>query len=613
MNDELRSFHAQGVLAPAPPLTDRLLGDLSEKNRIEFVESPEAWIDFFNVALKKWDDAGELLPESVLASFEPILLDAVVRFRDFDALSTKAGKTLHKRLSLDKVPRPPSGIAGFDDVGELILPLLQAWFGLQPQFGRRFDCHPAASLHRFVIERLQAKKPVTLLSTPTHRNGWIDPLVWIDRILDNVDSIDDVHPLDWAFSLLRLSPQKRCAAWKKFQATEGFPRQIQCYVQTALDDEFEPADVEGDPRILLAAIRGRDPQRILPREWCWVDDLRGPDSRFPADYVWVLPIEMDPCYPKLSVSVVDQGVDVAGAREQIEATYREMLTEKTGAEDALDELPDGVSELLLSIVRNMAERSAFKIPDDALPPISLSAGLSHDGSEDLEFWSPGLPWFATSMATIRPGNLDWLWIKTAPDFFQRDCNKDAKTDFPEAVLRPLLQPDYPVSRSAARLLWMGWNNRAVRLCQQTIEVSKAIIATDRFDANLIADVFQEVSHCDWWDFKRIAATMTRISESSPVAMWRMAQVGEQVLVFTPTTQRSYLSLAQFVAEAIAELGLEPSVAWLENLATSKNAKLKKLAKQLSTVTATTTPSKSAALDLQASIWNLRQERLDSQS
>lgn len=100
---------------------------------------------------------------------------------------------------------PPRLAAGFPRQRGAVLGLAGLWFG-----GRqRID----AGADRFLARRLMAvaraaaaRRPMELLAAPTHRGGWIEPQVLVDRLRRRSDGVD---PVDLVAALLRLGPGDR--------------------------------------------------------------------------------------------------------------------------------------------------------------------------------------------------------------------------------------------------------------------------------------------------------------------------------------------------------------------------------------------------------------------
>jgi len=154
-------------------------------------------IDLLAGAIERFDAADEM--EGAL--------DGVARFcgerpPDF-ALRLKP---LTKRAGTILGPKPGPAFGGYDLRGDLCT-LALAWSSSQAvgdAGSERFMRTFLAGRIREVAVRAAAARPTTLLATPTHRDGWIDPEVLVRRALAAVPD-----PLDAVQSLLRIARDGR--------------------------------------------------------------------------------------------------------------------------------------------------------------------------------------------------------------------------------------------------------------------------------------------------------------------------------------------------------------------------------------------------------------------
>lgn len=96
------------------------------------------------------------------------------------------------------------------------------------------------------------RKSLQLLSIPTHKGGWIDPLVLVERLKQLDSSGEQTYPSDLIQSLLRLAPDRRSEALDKLQ---GLAIKNLSAVRYALGDEIEPDALSLE--LLIAATGAR--------------------------------------------------------------------------------------------------------------------------------------------------------------------------------------------------------------------------------------------------------------------------------------------------------------------------------------------------------------------
>ncbi|MEO1525919.1 MAG: hypothetical protein AAFX06_10805, partial [Planctomycetota bacterium] len=142
-----RSERRQKLMSSPSRVTHQLI----ETDRIQEPDGIQFWLEFLDHAAKKANEATETLPESVRDCFEPCLLDALQRSSWSESSSSKAAKSLSRRLSKSPLPASPSGLFCYPS-GQWIARLLQAWMGL-PVSDQQTPGHPAAKLYEFAIDR----------------------------------------------------------------------------------------------------------------------------------------------------------------------------------------------------------------------------------------------------------------------------------------------------------------------------------------------------------------------------------------------------------------------------------------------------------------------------
>lgn len=133
-----------------------------------------------------------------------------------------------------------------------------------------------------IAERVHRGQTHPLLSAPTHKGGWIDPMVWMER-LKAVCGPSVINSMDFRLSLLRLAPDRRAEALGRIAGLTGTISAVADFAlggnarPTASDQPFHAA--------WISAARCRDPLRDWSAELAplRVDDS-APDGIRPARY-----------------------------------------------------------------------------------------------------------------------------------------------------------------------------------------------------------------------------------------------------------------------------------------------------------------------------------------
>ncbi len=138
--------------------------------------------------------------------------------------------------------------------GAVLSPLLMAWTrGTTREPTPAFACLMTFLSARVqeVAERAMAGRAAPLVGVPSHSGGWLDPLVFVERLRANRTP----DPLDLIQGLLRLSPANRREA---LAAASKLPGEIGKAVRYALGAGKVLAQPVGDP-LWTAASQARDP------------------------------------------------------------------------------------------------------------------------------------------------------------------------------------------------------------------------------------------------------------------------------------------------------------------------------------------------------------------
>lgn len=130
--------------------------------------------------------------------------------------------------------------------------------------------------------RVRQGHALPLLSAPTHRNGWLSPMAFVDRLLVRQQTDEKLETFDLIQALLRLAPDQRIDALQLAERLVGDIRPVVRFALGATADATVD-EIRQHPALWIAAGRGRDPSislaELLPK-------IDGPDTRVPAVYNW---------------------------------------------------------------------------------------------------------------------------------------------------------------------------------------------------------------------------------------------------------------------------------------------------------------------------------------
>ena len=292
-------------------------------------------------------------------------------------------------------PHPPLGLR------ELLL----TWLGAPAAERPRSDHEPVLS--RFLDRRMKEisarvgqRRPSVLLATPTHQGGWIDPNVFVQRLLDLESRRLQPDTCDLIQALLRLAPDRRSQALREAEKLGGFTGRV---VQWALGgDDRLIAGETGSDSIWLAAGRARYPRGRLDALASSLSEGNQPDAVAAAQY----------------------------ARPP--AKY--------------DQFRDGGVSIEVSVSPPFGQAlSAVLRPTVAL----------HESSQGYV----SLPWFHQWLRFVWPLNADPL---LASGIYPLSARLDSQSSTYEpnyAILEPLLESDRPWTELAHVALWLALVSR----------------------------------------------------------------------------------------------------------------------------------------------------------
>lgn len=115
---------------------------------------------------------------------------------------------------------------------------------------------PMQTHFRFLTSLIAKGSTPGRLCAPTHENGWICPLTWVDR-LSVVQNRHDIDDIDLSYSLLRLAPDNRLEAAAKTLMLSGRFRDLAAFVLGA--DETPNISRSLKIEVWMSAARARNP------------------------------------------------------------------------------------------------------------------------------------------------------------------------------------------------------------------------------------------------------------------------------------------------------------------------------------------------------------------
>lgn len=395
-----------------------------------------------------------------------------------------------------------------------------------------------------IMKRVLEGKSTVLLSTPTHRGGWIDPRVFVERLCGWQDRQEAILPRDLVLGLLRLAPDGRDVAR---QAAAGIATQIGRMVRWALggDEGPTPAD-HSDLVFWLAAGRARYPDGEIPELKQFTEVTDQPFGASETRLVW------------------KKAANVRSTRDMQAEIMRRILSKQP------------VQEVLESVQQaSSSGNSDASIPEESIqgdcdapvvayweprakPPYesNLLTIRQADFVQSGEHFRRCAPWERQRMASVWPLNNDPYFSAGFTAIRERLNSNKASVYHPNHVLvEPLFQPDRPWTEMACLLLALGSLSREVETRSAAVDVLITSISDGRADDSLLAATWLKMCPMEFLKINRISEVLVTVAAVSPMHRWFAADVTQRIIAGLPEWPTDGHHLLTPLIEWLTDLGL----------------------------------------------------------
>lgn len=424
-------------------------------------------------------------------------------------------------------------VIGTTGVGGALLDLLHTW--LTGRLRRTGDWlwgyHlpddgfvPVSAHLRAIAAHIRRGRARPLLSAPTHKGGWIDPLLWIDRLMGSRDSAA-VDSMDFRLSMLRLAPDNRIAALEHAVALPAPLGRVVCF---ALGGDIRPTRADRALRAAwITAARCRDPFKDWSEELALLNlDDRLPDGGRAADYVWRAShrslrqnktwVEL----PDLSVTVICKRVPLS--------------TEK----------PD-------SFIRRIA--APFRSPANdwrELPTAALTRGIDSKS----EWGERTGSWVAQWLSYIWPQNPAALCMRGATKLASRIDNGSSTSSPNHGYFHALFQRGRPWREPGHLLLSLGLVGKDADACGLAIDALIEGVDNQLFDPAIFASTIARLVESGWIKLNRLGDALLPVVQVSPLHAAVVSEALQRWLPKVDLQQKNAFRLLEVLAEAQALTG-----------------------------------------------------------
>jgi len=454
--------------APALQFEGTEFPRLDSADQLPTLESVDALIDHAAAVVESFDS-----PDAVEQLFDGISRLCLVRPDDFARRTGPLVKRIHDLIKRQwMVPfidqAPESDIMGVllawltGDSGTAVERTVEkrrqiefSWRDVKlkfENFRNERNVH-ASSRARALRDRILSGTAVGTLCAPTHRGGWLDPRVLVQRLGDP-RILENASDFEKALALLRLAPDGRDAAHAVL------PRQR---------DEFVSA--------LRYALGGKV-SRIGASGWLWAAAARA-RTPFHDDRA------LEQTHPGL-------GPDAARAASPSARVMQRQYQQHKYQEFKLSVEPPVPAKVDPRLLTVAAWKTALATPDRVELDSSLRIG------EFTHLWPLGRELMCAAGAHAIGGNLDWI---------------EARWHHREFLV-PLLDPDQPLRPMALLLLVLGLAARESAESGLATDIAIAAIDDGRLDSEILGQQMAELMPTHLITLGRWAKTLQTVSKAS---------------------------------------------------------------------------------------------------
>lgn len=524
---------------------------LQAEDRIAPIETVDALIEAMLHAAETVDSPDEV--ERIIDAIARLGTDRPV---DFDARVAPLLHRLKTGGSMNSI------VFGNGGIGGALLDLLLTWLtgqlhrtpGTASAYYTLEDSFVPMTAHlRAIAEAIHRGETHPRLSAPTHRNGWIDPLVWVER-LGQSRSPAPVDSMDFRLSLLRLAPDHRREA---LEHATGLPAPLRRIVDFALGGDAGPATSDhAHSAAWITAARCHDPLRDWTEELAplRLDDML-PDTVRPARYGWRSSHTVHPYdqarakIPELAISVTCDG--------QAEAVAQR------------GDVPGRVTDALGGRTRTDWSE---------LPTAALNRRL-----EAKRHWYGELnaPWVTNWLAFIWPQNPAACYMRAVARLMLRTDDNSSSWTPSHGYFQPLFQHGRPWREPGHLLLCVGLISKDADARGLAIDALIDGIDARLFEPEQFPSTMARLAEGEWIKLNRLGDALMQVVPVSPL---HARLVSDALQLWLPKFDfgvNHAFRLLEILGEALAITGQSLADETRDLLSKVKgNGKLAKIAKRL---------------------------------
>ncbi|MEO1241050.1 MAG: DUF6493 family protein [Pseudomonadota bacterium] len=477
-------------------------------------------------------------------------------------------KPITHRLEGGGAPNRFGLLFGWIEVQRALASLLMTWltgkyFGFEQDsedtWGTKAIAFRPMVLHlESIAKRISNGHYVQRLSSPTHSDGWIDPLIWVERAKSLESQISHIDKQDICYSFLRLAPDNRTEAAKSL---EDMPQEIRPLAEFCFKVTDEPViNTKKDAAAWVSAARARDPfgdwnstlrKLNIPSDW--------PDGAYPAIYSWSASKE-----------------EKTNSHNNYSWTVQQLNLEKHVAAvspSAANNKTLKGAEFLVGL------RKTTTI--ETIPTIAIthSAQEKHRWNRDYGYlFSIGMSQWLFYLWPQNPTPVYALGV----DKLMRRIDDDGSNDEPgHGFLYGLFQKNRPWGELGHLILLMGLIGKDADPRGLSIDATIEGIESGQLDPNLMAQVLTKVSDGGWIKLNRLSQALSQIISVSPLHALIISDILQGWLPNADMKMRSMFEVLSVLLDCLSMTGTPLSNRCVDMFSSIKgSSKTAKTAKKL---------------------------------
>jgi len=401
------------------------------------------------------------------------------------------------------------GLIGYHNIQSQMFELLIAWLT-----GKRCSPHQESENSRDnrlnpTIDYVESIKQSVLkdstcnpLATPTHTGGWIDPVIWVQRLIDAENSPAAGDSMGLYLSILRLAPDNRESALTRAKVLGSENARL---ARFALGENINlNASDSARYSDWICAARTRNPTKDWTEHFAALEmEDEAPDGIKPAHYHWELQPKGKQIFNNHPIVVVKVNTDIQIMETTTGQQQQKLLTDNKSLSNT------GQSYAIPTCALTQQIYSGH-IHSYSTPPVWAIELISHT-------------WPA------RPHAMFALGAKVlSKDIDRPSSNESSRT----AYLKILLDKPFALSDLGHLIICLGLAGKDADAQGYAIDAVIEGIDSGQFDPELFSRALSELSKDNWIKLNRVAEALKPCVHTSPLHAWVVSLALQKWLIGT---------------------------------------------------------------------------------